>query len=249
MLEKNKTEKISARDIVALFGAHDLSDANESGRFQLSPKKIYIHDDWNPRTTGYDADLALMEFETGSIYFNEFVQPVCLWDSENEPTITEGVVVGWGKSEDLKKIHEIVLKMTKVPIQFDEECFFEEGKLLDLSNRSSFCAGLRKGSGVCNGDSGGGLFIKVDDVFHLRGIASSSLITDDSCDVSPNVVYTNVLKFKDWIKDIAGADDGGVIYFTINQFFCFCFLQLAKKHFAHLKNMVNSPLNIGSALV
>lgn len=50
------------------------------------------------------------------------------------------------------------------------------------------------------GDSGGGLFIKYKDVYYLRGIVSSSLISDDLCDVNNYAVFTDVIKLKDWIK-------------------------------------------------
>lgn len=205
ILQKHATKELLPRNILALFGAHDLSDSFETGRYALSPKEIFIHDKWNPRTTEYDSDLSLFQFEEQAIHFNSFVQPICLWDSGNEMTVTEGVVTGWGKSDDATKSHENLPKLVQVPIQLNEDCFFDEGKLLPLSSRKTFCAGLRNGSGVCQGDSGGGLFTRVDGVYHLRGIVSSSLIKDGGCDISKNAVYTNVLKFRDWIKDIAGV--------------------------------------------
>lgn len=153
-------------------------------------------------TDRFDADVALLEFWKNKIYFSDYIQPICLWDSLNEPTPTEGIVTGWGKSEDLTKIHENKPKMITAPILSNEKCFFETKSLLDLSSLRTFCAGLGNGSGVCNGDSGGGLFINVNDVFYLHGIVSSSLIKDDNCDVSKKAVYTSVPKFRDWIEEI-----------------------------------------------
>lgn len=169
-----------------------------------SPKNIFIHDDWNHLTTDYDADVSLLEFEHGSITFNIFVQPICLWNSENEPEVTNGLVTGWGKSEDSAKNHENKPKLIKTSLQVNERCFLETKNLVDLSSVRTFCAGLRNGSGVCFGDSGGGLFFKANNVYHLKGIVSSSLIKDSGCDVSKNAIYTNVLKFGDWIKNITG---------------------------------------------
>lgn len=37
------------------------------------------------------------------------------------------------------------------------------------------------------------------------GIVSSSLLKNDGCDVSKNAVYTNVIKFSDWIGNIIGT--------------------------------------------
>jgi secreted trypsin-like serine protease len=54
---------------------------------------------------------------------------------------------------------------------------------------------------VCAGDSGGGILVKVSNVYYLRGIVSSSLLTNDyECDVDSYSVFTNVLKFTNWIK-------------------------------------------------
>lgn len=146
-----------------------------------------------------------MEFDHETIHFSSYIQPICLWSSGIEPTITEGLVSGWGQSEDRTKIHENKPKLIAALIQSNEDCFLDEDRLLDISSKRTFCAGPRNGSGVCQGDSGGGLFIKVDDVFHLRGIVSSSLSKDEKCDVSKNAIYTNVLKFRGWIRGIAGV--------------------------------------------
>lgn len=205
ILYKHATKELLPRNILALFGAHDLNDYFEAERITLSPKKIYIHDDWNHLTETYDADVSLLEFEESKIYFGMYIQPICLWNFEHEPTVTEGVVTGWGRSGAAIE-HENLPKLVKAPIQSNEECFFDGGKhLIDLSSRRTFCAGLRNGSGVCQGDSGGGLFIKVDGVNYLRGIVSSSLIKDGGCDVSKNAVYTNVQKFRDWIDEKTGG--------------------------------------------
>lgn len=206
ILQKYATKKILPRDILAIFGAYDLSNSYEPGRIVQPPKKIFIHDDWNHMTSDYDADVSLLKFEDGGITFNSFVHPICLWNSENEPTVTEGMVTGWGKTERPSQIHENIPKRVKALIETNEQCFFNTKALLDLSSFRTFCAGLRNGSGVCFGDSGGGLFINVDDNYYLKGIVSSSLIKDGGCDISKNAVFTNVIKFIDWIKEIIESE-------------------------------------------
>lgn len=192
------------RDIIALFGAHDLSNHHEIGRVLLSPKKIYLHDEWNHLTHSYDADISLLEFEPDEIHFSYYIQPICLWDSKTEPTVTEGIVTGWGKSENPSRAHENLPKMITAPIQTNEQCFLGTQALVDLSSIRTFCAGLGNGSGVCFGDSGGGMFVKMGAVHYLKGIVSSSLIKDNECDVSRNTVYTNVPKFRDFIDKTTG---------------------------------------------
>lgn len=204
MNDKNSDGILAPRDILAFFGAHNLSNPYEPGRFSLSPNTIFIHDDWNPKTTQYDGDMSLLEFEDDSIHYSAFVQPICIWDHENEPFVSQGTVTGWGRSEDLSKKHETDPKLLKVTILTNEQCFLESKPLIDLSSNRTFCAGLRNGSGVCHGDSGGSLFFKDHEQYYLKGIVSSSLIAEDGCDVSNYAVYTKVVKFRDWIQKITG---------------------------------------------
>lgn len=121
--------------------------------------------------------------------------------------MTEGTVTGWGRSENLEKMHESLPKVVLAPIQTNNECFFDGGKdLVDMSSPRTFCAGLKNGSGVCTGDSGAGHFFKFNGAYHLKGVVSSSLINDFNCDVTRSAVYTNVFKFKDWIKKETGGE-------------------------------------------
>lgn len=165
----------------------------------MSPKQILLHHRWSPWTINFDGDLSLLRFETGSIHLNSFVQPICIWDYSYDPTESEGFVAGWGKSEDSDECFQNVPKRVKALIQTNEDCFLEEPSLLEMSSLRTFCAGLRNGSGVCFGDSGSGLFIKVDGVYYLIGIVSSGRPDGEDCGVFINAIYTNVLKFRNWI--------------------------------------------------
>lgn len=195
ILQKDKVEALLPRDILVFFGAHILSNPLEPERYSLSPKAIILHDDWNSKTAQYDGDMALLEFEQNSIKFNNFVQPICLLFSENAASVTEGIVTGWGKSEDPTRYSENVPKLVRVTIYTNDECLPGETTLASLSSHRTFCAGHNKGSGVCFGDSGGGLVIEIGGIFHLKGIVSSSQDTGRECDVSKNAVYTDVYKF------------------------------------------------------
>jgi len=56
------------------------------------------------------------------------------------------------------------------------------------------------------GDSGGGFFVRHNGIFYLKGIVSSSLIDRStfSCDITAYALFTNVLKFIEWIADPSG---------------------------------------------
>jgi secreted trypsin-like serine protease len=192
-------DNLLAREILVVLGSFKLNLRYEVGRETRSVSKIHIHTDWNPFLTTYDADIAMIEFEY-PVTFSNYIQPICLWESPFDPSQSSGTVVGYGKSEDLTKIHENIPKVIDVPIQTQEECFLSNPALVPISSTRTLCGGYRNGTGVCNGDSGGGLVIQSNNVFYLRGIVSSSLIRDFSCDLQNYSIFTNVLKFKDWIK-------------------------------------------------
>lgn len=201
-MTKFRSQGILPRDILAIFGVHRLSDLYEVGRFTLSPQKMFIHEDWNQEPTSYDADISLLKFEKGGIIMNSYINPICIWDSSEDPLENEGVLTGWGRNQEISTEHGGVPKMTKVEIEDNDECVQIITDLFELSSRRTFCAGSKKGSGVCIGDGGGGLFINVDGIYFLKGIISSFSRIDGNCDTSNYTVYTNIDKFTDWIKQI-----------------------------------------------
>ena len=123
--------------------------------------------------------------------FSSYVQPICLWNEKNDPTQTEGHIGGWGQSQNL-------------------ENFFEEITIVDLASNRTFCAGRGDGTGVCDGDSGGGVSIIDGSTFYFRGIVSSGLRNQISCDVTKFSIFTDVLKFRTWIDQII-SEDGDIL--------------------------------------
>lgn len=186
---------------MVFFGAHNLSNPHEIGRCSMAPSKIYLHDDWNPHTIGYDADIAVFEFDE-DINFSRFVQPICLWADEIDPSVNEGFVAGWGQSEDKSKLSQPAPREVKVTIHSNEDCFLQHFEFSRLSSKRTFCAGSTDNDGVCFGDSGSGLMMKHENIFYLKGIVSSSFVDHGECDIKRNSVYTNVIKFRGWINQI-----------------------------------------------
>ena len=132
----------------------------------MGVKIIEIHDDWNPNTESFDADIALVTL-TDDVTFSRYIQPICLIDFGSKVASSEkGFVAGYGISKLKTKVQPHILQYTEIPIQkSNEECFYTKPSLIDLSSNRTFCAGSRDGSGVCSGDSGNGLFVIYDDIY------------------------------------------------------------------------------------
>jgi len=163
---------------------------------------IHIHPDWNSLTYSYDADIAVLLLEH-QVQFSPQIQPICMTStSPMLAAVTEGVVVGNGKSSEYIE-YENIPKFIKMPVQTDEICMEKDSFFKTLSSGRTFCAGSADGSGVCTGDSGSGFVVKIGTAYYLRGIVSVSLGEPLlGCDVKSFAVFTDALKFIDWISGI-----------------------------------------------
>ena len=201
---KGRIDKLSTSNVSAIFGAHNLTDSYEAGKFSLTPESIQIHEDWNKDEDGsFDADIAIMTFEKNKILRTHYIRPICLWNEEGEKKIPSGngIVSGWGQSRHTPKKFEPVSTKLEVPIRTNEFCFSTNDELRDLSSHRTICAGAGDGSGICFGDSGGSLVVQVNSTFYFRGIISSTLTNEvGSCDVSTYQIYTDALKYFRWMK-------------------------------------------------
>lgn len=188
---------------MVLLGAYDLSKKVENGRLNPVVSNIIIHPDWNPNVERFDADIAVLILSY-EVQFTAHIQPACLIDPDSDvASMTEAYATGYGKSEDPKKKHETIPKAVFSPIQDNEDCFLKFKDLTELSSKRTICAGNANGEGVCSGDSGGGLFVVHENTFYLRGIVSSSLYDFNKvCDVNTYAVFTDVLKFSEWILSV-----------------------------------------------
>ena len=201
---------IKPKEIQATFGAYDLKIRNELGSKTSSPSEIHVHPDWDPHSIPYDADIAMLKFRL-EVPITQYIQPICLWKGLKVPSQTQGYVTGWGKSEDTSKKHETIPKVISAPIQENEHCLPQNPHLAHISSNRTFCAGSRTGTGVCLGDSGSSLVIKVGNLNYIRGIVSSSLRTLTSCDVTNFAVFTDVLRYKSWIDQVMSGRETSTI--------------------------------------
>jgi secreted trypsin-like serine protease len=65
----------------------------------------------------------------------------------------------------------------------------------------TFCGGPGDGRGVCEGDSGSGVYVKYNGQYYLRGSVSTSMPgTVRQCNVNTQALFMDVTQFYDWIK-------------------------------------------------
>lgn len=145
---------LTTRDFLVHLGKHNLS-AIEKNSDWFHPHDILIHPDWE--TDGYrsDADLAILVAEI-HIKFSSTMMPVCLWTDLEEDNILEGVVVGWGASEETRRTFHTEIPnlavMRKVP---SAKCYERFSELANMGSSRTFCAvSVKEDSGPCKGDSG-----------------------------------------------------------------------------------------------
>lgn len=106
----------------------------------------------------------------------------------------------------------------------DSVCFTKDHDIARISTLRTFCAG-GDNYGPCHGDSGkflkspnifdefaycsliqgGGFYVATGSGWTVKGIVSASAVKDNfDCDVQRFTIFTQVFRFKNWIKSIEG---------------------------------------------
>ncbi|XP_070497608.1 trypsin-5-like [Chironomus tepperi] len=197
--QKGGTHEYKADQITVVLGALDILKTHEKGRVTVGVESIQVHPDWNTDDDNYDGDIALLILDT-EVQYSPTIQPICLSKPQSiAAQATEGIVIGYGLTED-KKTSNIAKKL-KVPIKNYRKCGKEHNRLKPLLTARTFCGGPGDGRGICQGDSGSGLYVLHNKQFYLRGTASaSSLDTLGECDVKSFAVFVDTTDYCGWIQ-------------------------------------------------
>ncbi|XP_071443129.1 uncharacterized protein [Hetaerina americana] len=202
---------VDPESLVVYLGKYHLKLWSEGGVQDKQVLEVHVHPEYN--STDFQADIAILILSS-PVEFTIYVKPICLWD-RHRPSLSEvegheGVVVGWGYDERGMVTEDLM--MAKMPIVSQQTCIWSYPQFFShfTSNRT-YCAGFRNGTSVCNGDSGGGMvFPKTTGIraqgqtitWALRGIVSLSASQANKrvCNTDHYVVFTDVVKFYDWMK-------------------------------------------------
>ncbi|XP_012221794.1 serine protease gd-like isoform X2 [Linepithema humile] len=185
------------------LGRYRLREWYEPGSVNREIVSYTIHPDYTHMGNG-DSDLAILVLRT-PVQFSPTIKPVCMWFGQtNLQSVVNksGYVIGWGRDE-FGNPYLAEPRMTRVPIVSQEECLWSDMRFAGFTSNRTFCAGLRDGSGPCNGDSGSGLVLHdATGRYQLRGIVSRSLYDHNelTCDLTQYVIYVDVAKYISWIQ-------------------------------------------------
>ncbi|XP_058121865.1 chymotrypsin-C-like [Anopheles coustani] len=193
-------------DLVVKFGKYTLDEDSQHVQHH-SIDRIILHDEF--KMEEFRNDVALL-ITTQKVTFGAYVQPACLPASPSLRASLIGTVVGWGYTEGKKVAN--VLRAASAPIVSHRVCLESNLEAFGRSvDETLFCAGWRNGTNPCNGDSGGGLFIRSAESgsWTLLGVvafAASDRHDENFCSTSDYTVYVDVFKYVGWIRSKLMAD-------------------------------------------
>lgn len=131
--------------------------------------------------------------------FNDVIRPICLWEAAAEEIEAEiGSIAGWGTDEFGNSMTRYP-RVVEAKVATEAECA-RQWKAQRPMDRT-ICAGNLDGSGPCLGDSGGGLMIKRNNRWLLRGIVSQGERNPAmQCNHNQYVLYCDLSKHLTWIS-------------------------------------------------
>ncbi|XP_058459518.1 transmembrane protease serine 9-like [Malaya genurostris] len=196
---------------------------NSANGFQLAPNRLFVRmgihdlDAFDPKSVQHHEvgkvykfpnftrlidDIALLELST-IIRFNDYVQPACI-NLESNITGELGTVVGWGLTEDDET--SATLKRADLPVVDPVTCLKSDRVLFGQTlDQGLFCAGYTNGTSVCNGDSGGGFFIRRANTWFVGGIVSFSQTRSGGtnyCYTKGYGAFTRIENYLGWMREI-----------------------------------------------
>nr|XP_023012927.1 uncharacterized protein LOC111502961 [Leptinotarsa decemlineata] len=216
---RRKTQStLSTSSLVVYLGKYYLKIWSNPGIQDKNVEKIIVHPKYNSQTFSFD--IAILKLSSPA-KITDYVRPICLWNEQTDLGVVvgkAGTVVGWGYDESGKVTEQ--LTKAQMPIVTQETCIYSFPDFYSrFTSDHTFCAGFNNGApgnradsvtgtSVCNGDSGGGMvFPKTgsnpnNPVWQLRGMVSISVALQNQfkCDSSHYVVFTDIAKYLDWIK-------------------------------------------------
>ncbi|CAL8089770.1 unnamed protein product [Orchesella dallaii] len=185
----------------------------------FTAETIIPHPSYNPYI--FDSDIAIIILKS-TVTIGFHVRPICYPQTQNSAFEdlhlsdgSVGTVVGFGKNENDKLSDILHMARLKVVNQHDcAESFADTASGSSLTKSTTFCAGLKNGTNVCSGDSGGGIYFPINtgtsSRWYLQGLVSVGIGSQDGtkrCDPTRYSIFTRISPYADWIVRILSEND------------------------------------------
>lgn len=195
---ENGNELIPER-IKVHVGRNNLKEFDRNSQ-EFAVFSINCHEDFNRDNVRHD--ISVLKLGT-NIRFTSVIQPACLPMQDFAIEDKIGMVIGFGRTEKGQLSPNLREARMKVPSKM--ECLESNRDFYGLFlYEGNYCAGqMREKKAACAGDSGGGMYFKVNDVWVVRGIVSVGMRSDKEEECSPDnyVLYTDIYKHMTWLKE------------------------------------------------
>ncbi|XP_055613604.1 polyserase-2-like [Uranotaenia lowii] len=199
LFNENTFQLLNRKRISVRLGIHNLEEMNSVTTKEFPVHEMYMFSNFS--RDNLRNDIAVLELGE-VVRFNDYILPACL---NVDPVMSSwnGTAIGWGMIENDELSPE--LRQAELPMIDPVNCLISDrdyfGHTID---HGMFCAGHQNGTTVCNGDSGGGLFVKREDRWYLSGIVSFIKKRPDHtnfCSTDSYAGFTDVSKYISWIKN------------------------------------------------
>ncbi|XP_050302885.1 serine protease gd-like [Anthonomus grandis grandis] len=204
----HRLQVVKTEDILFVFGKSNLRYWATSGAVTRGASEVHTNPEFNSNSGHGDVTIITLD---RPVEFSGTISPICLWEGGNELDHIinrTGTVAGWGADEIAQKNHKFSISEAKsvdMPVVSQDSCLFSNFSYLTLTSDITFCAGERDGSGTCIGDSGAGFMMVKNGKFYLRGLASLVLSDKGKCDLANFMVFCDVGKLTDWIRQFINS--------------------------------------------
>uniref|UniRef100_A0A6P4F0J4 Serine protease gd-like n=1 Tax=Drosophila rhopaloa TaxID=1041015 RepID=A0A6P4F0J4_DRORH len=181
------------------LGRHDRNENPESGALLVSVNRVLTPSEFEGDIVP-DKDVGLLVLDEPIVY-TKYIKPLCLWSKDLRVSPDEGetgMVAGWGYDQTGEKTRfPMTVNVRLVPLA---QCLKEMKRAEDFLTSRTICAGNSQAHGPCFGDSGSALVVLRNNRYYVRGIVSISPRQGFTCDLSGYVIYCDVAKHIDWVR-------------------------------------------------
>jgi len=205
--EKHSAYRRSSDEIFLIANVLDLKDLNDTINIEI--QEVITHPDWNSEVKIFDGDIALLEFKE-AINFNDNISPICLWNGSDQiQSVNTGKIITFIalEEDDPGYYNYNHYLQNNYPKEYDmpirNSCIETQRRFKSIASNNTFCAGgLNSGPCLETGSSGNSMAIEFNQTYYIRGIVSASFIDFAGCDNYTFTLFTDVLKYKNWITKI-----------------------------------------------